>query len=401
MAAMDRSARAPRSSRRPRSVSVALIGLLVAAGLTGCLAAPGRTDQIVKIASVTQDGWQYDQYRNLAYPCAISGYQTFVIGTKVGSSASETRPLWVKLRGGGAGWFDEAGKPQPSAGVKSEESLATQLGFDTPGLMDKVKARPEGFRILIVSYCSHDIYAGNGTPDPNNPNTTPDGQPRPTTGLVAIKAAVQYTMANYPTDDYFLNGTSAGSVGSFGVGWALQLQGIPPTGIVADASVLNQEWSRYVFENGVAGSTGCEKNTAERGAGVLARIDPQLGDPANQPDHLVESGRLTVPIAHVWNHGDQNSCGSVPIDCPMRDGSTVTMGATDCAHEPLRRAIAALPQPSRSINLPVCVEGGDTTKPCDQHVVTTRKNGVNSDPASPADYNSALLDWVVARLGDD
>lgn len=393
----------PGSRTRPvaRRLAPVLALLVVVGGLSGCLSAPAKTDQIVKIASTTIDGWQFDQYRNPAYPCAISGDQTFVIGTRIGSSATDTGPLWVKLRGGGAGWFDADGTPQPSAGNKSEESFQTQLGFDDKGLTAKVKASPEGFRLLIVSMCSHDIYAGNDTADPNNPNTTPDGKPRPTTGLTATKAAVQFTTATYPTDDVFLHGTSAGSVGTFGVAWALQQQGIAPAGIVADASVLNQEWQRYVFENGVQGSPGCEKATEERGVGVLGRIDPELGDPANQPDHLVGEGRLAVPVMHVWNHGDQNSCGSVPIECPLRDGGTVTLGATDCAHEPLRRAIAALPAGTRSVNLPLCVEGGDAAVACDRHVVTGIKNGVNTDPASPADYNSAILAWVLARLDDD
>lgn len=387
--------------RTRRSVAAAVALVLAATGLSACLALPAQTDRIVKIASTTVGGWQFDQYRNPAYPCSISGYQTFVIGTKVGSSATATRPLWVKMRGGGAGWFAADGTPQPTAGIKSEESLQTQLGFVDNGLTAKVQAAPEGFRLLLVSMCSHDIYAGNDTPDPNNPNTTPDGAPRPTTGLTATKAAIQFATATYPTDDYFLHGTSAGSVGTFGVAWALEQQGIAPAGIVADATVLNQEWQRYVFENGVQGSAGCEKATEERGTGVLGRIDPELGDPANQPDHLVAEGRLTVPVVHVWNHGDQNSCGSVPIQCPMRDGTSVTMGATDCAHEPLRRAIAALPAGSRSVNLPVCVEGGDAATACDRHVVTTIRNGVNTDPASPADYESAIFDWVRARLADD
>ncbi|MBX3284558.1 MAG: hypothetical protein KF703_04370 [Actinobacteria bacterium] len=393
----------PTPPLRPRRRAVAPLLALVlgAVGLSACLSAPAKTDQIVRIASTTVDGWQFDQYRNPAYPCSISGYQTFVIGTRVGSSPTATRPLWVKMRGGGAGWFAADGSPQPTAGVKSEESFSTQLGYVDKGLTALVQAAPEGFRVLVVSMCSHDIYAGNDTPDPNNPNTTPDGAARPTTGLTATKAAIQFATATYPTDDFFLHGTSAGSVGTFGVAWALQQQGLAPAGIVADATVLNQEWQRYVFENGVQGSVGCEKATEERGVGVLGRIDPELGDPANQPDHLVAEGRLTVPILHLWNHGDQNSCGSVPIDCPLHDGTTMVLGATDCAHEPLRRAIAGLPAGSRSVNLPVCVEGGDATTSCDRHVVTTAKNGVNTDPASPADYNAAILAWVRARLADD
>ena len=70
----------------------------------------------------------------------------------------------------------------------------------------------------------------------------------------------------------------------------------------------------------------------------------------------MSSGRLTVPILHIWNHGDINTCGSPPVACPMRDGTTVTMGITDCIHEPMRQAIAAQGPTSKSKNLPLCVD---------------------------------------------
>lgn len=274
---------------------------MVLALSTACLAVPGKTDQIVLVSSQISNGWQYDYYRNNAYPCSISGYQTFAIGTKVGSSPTATKPLWVKMHGGGVGWFDASGAPQPTASSKSEESFDHLLNYDTPGLMASIKAAPEGFRVLLVSMCSHDIFAGNNNTDPHNPNTTPDGTPRPTTGLIATKAAIQFAEARYPTHDYFLHGTSAGAFGTFSVAWALQQQG---------------------------------------------------------------------------------------------------MGAADCAHEPLRLAIAAQGPGSTSVNMGVCVEGADTSTPCDRHVVTTVKNGVNSDPAVPADYQAAILSWVRARLAD-
>ena len=34
------------------------------------------------------------------------------------------------------------------------------------------------------------------------------------------------------------------------------------------------------------------------------------------------------------------------------------------------------------------------------HVVTTRANDVNTDPATPRDYQAATLTWVRARLAD-
>jgi len=366
------------------------------------LGQPADTSKIVLAETITQNGWRYDRYRNLAAPCSISGYQSFVVGTKVGSSAAATRPLWVKLRGGGVGWFDTDGTPLPTAGVKSEESLATQLKFDTAGLMASVKAAPEGFRLLIVSMCSHDIYAGNDSYDPYNPNLTPDGETRPTTGLTATKAAIQHTQALYPTDDFFLHGTSAGGAGTYSVAWGLQQQGLPPAGLISDSGVVNQAWQLYIAQHGVpGGGTGCQKVTEERGFGVLGRIDRALGDPANQPHLLVGSGRLTVPVLHIWNHADHNVCGAALMPCPLPGGSTPTMQAADCNHEPMRLAIAGLDAGSRSLAMGVCVEGNDTATPCDRHVVTAGVNLVNTDPSQPTDYQAAILTWVRARLADD
>jgi len=108
------------------------------------VAAVGDTSQVLAVETVTQGGWTFTRYRNRAYPCSISGYQTFVIGTKVGSSASATRPLWVKMRGGGAGWFDTDGTPLPTAGVKSEESLTSSSRTTRLGSWPPSRQPPRG-----------------------------------------------------------------------------------------------------------------------------------------------------------------------------------------------------------------------------------------------------------------
>ena len=107
-------------------------GRLVLAGvllivLAGCLPlnAPGDVGHIEFVSTSTAGGWKYDYYRNTAYPCAISGYQTFVIGTKVGSSDTTPRPLWAFMHGGGVGYFDADGNPQPERGPEVEESAAS------------------------------------------------------------------------------------------------------------------------------------------------------------------------------------------------------------------------------------------------------------------------------------
>jgi hypothetical protein len=134
------------------------------------------------VSTSNADGWKFDYYRNSAYPCAISGFQTFVIGTKVGSSAAEARPLFTHMHGGGAGYFDAAGKPVPNSNVKVEESAASLTQkLTNNGLFGKVRADAAGFRMLAVSYCSHDLYAGLNSTDPHNPNLTAAGKAvRPT-----------------------------------------------------------------------------------------------------------------------------------------------------------------------------------------------------------------------------
>jgi len=367
--------------------------------LAGCvpIQEPGKTDKIEFVGSSLVDGYKFDQYRNLSYPCSISGYQTFVIGTKLGSSDTATRPLWVRMRGGGVGFFDANGNPQPSAGNKSEESAATSISFlRDAGLMRLVRADAAGFRLVSVSMCNHDIYSGGDQPDPNNPNTLPDGSGRTVNGLFATKAAVQFARAKYPTGKFFLHGTSAGSAGALSVSWGLEAQGIPPAGSVVASGVVNLEWEKARFEQetcpGQARGTGAL-------AAIQARMQYQVADTNNEPDKLVSRGNLTVPLLHTWSRADPNVCGATPMTCPLRDGTTKPLGAADCAHEPLRAAIAGLGAGSRSRNLRVCVSPATAPGSCATHVVTN-KNGTNTDPAEPADYNGAILDWVHARLGD-
>jgi hypothetical protein len=383
-----------------RRAALAALALPLVLLVSGCafVGDAGKTSQIEFVGSTTAGGYKFDQYRNLAYPCSISGYQTFVIGTKVGSSDTETKPLWVRMRGGGVGFFDSSGRPQPSAGNKSEESAATSIGFLNPnGLMRLVRDDPLGFRLVSVSMCNHDIYSGGDTPDPNNPNTLPDGSPRTVNGLFATKAAIQFTLAKYPTSKFLLHGTSAGSAGALSVSWGLQAQRIPPAGSIVDSGVVNGEWEQAQFDQGTCADGGPRSPAAI--AAIRARTQFQLADVKNEPDKLVSRGDLTVPLLHTWSRADPNVCGATPMSCPLRNGTTVTLGAADCVHEPLRAAIAGLGPNSKSRNLRVCVSPAGQPGSCATHVVTN-KEMPNTDPASPADYNGAILDWVHARLAD-
>ena len=318
-----------------------LLGLLVVLllGTTGCLATPGDTSQVELISSTTASGWQFDQYRNLAYPCSISGYQTFTIATKVGSDAGANAPLMVWLHGGGAGYFNTAGTPQPDAKQMTEESAATQqTALLNAGLLARVRADARGYRLLGVSYCNRDFYSGTGQTDANNPNLTAEGTAKLTSGLLSTKAAIAYTQANFPTTKTLLYGGSAGSIGTYAVAYAMQRQGVPPAGIIADASVLNHEAAADAWDQGACTLFNYSPTA---GAAYATRIDPQLADPYNQVDKLVSRGDFTTPILHLWNHGDATTCGQTPMTCTLRDGSVSTMSVTECTHAPLAAAIDA------------------------------------------------------------
>ena len=192
--------------------------------------------------------------------------------------------------------------------------------------------------MLAVSYCNRDIYSGTGQTDPNNPNKNTDGSARTTNGLQATKAAIAFTESTYPTSKYFLAGGSAGSAGAYYVGWSEQLSGNPPAGVVGDASVVNIEEGTAAYQQGVCRNGNFDPNAQPI---ISQRVDPQIADVNNEVDKLVVSGELTVPLLHIWNHADTNTCGSTPMQCPLRDGSVVTMGATDCDHQPLAAAITA------------------------------------------------------------
>ncbi len=360
--------------------SLVFVLALVAAVCSACIVSPGDTSKISLVSSTTLSGWRYDFYRNTAYPCSISGYQTFVIGTKVGSSGATSAPLFVWMHGGGIGWFDTNGTAQPDTQQMSENSASSLQGrLTNAGLLTSIRNDPAGFRVMAVSYCTRDIYSGDATADPNNPNLNTDGSSKTTNGLLATKAAVAFAQSTYRTSKYFLAGGSAGSVGAYEAAWAEQASNNSPAGVVGDASVLNAEQGEAVYAQGVC------RNPAYAPANesiVRKRLAPEIASINNEPDKLVSKGYLTVPLLHIWNHGDVSTCGSAPMQCPLRDGSVVTMGATDCNHQPLAAAIAAEGPDRRSENLPLCVDN-DSTPDCSLHVVTTHAGLTNTDPPVP------------------
>ena len=185
--------------RRARGAALAFALVALAVACTPALKAPGSTSSISLVSTTTTSGWTFDYYVNRAYPCSISGYQTFTIATKVGSSGAASAPLWVFLHGGGVGVFDATGTPQPDTQWMTQEGDGFQRGeLLNPALLGRLRSDAAGFRLLAVSYCNRDVYVGGLGIDPDNPNKNADGSAKTTNGLYSTKAAVQYAMRPLP-----------------------------------------------------------------------------------------------------------------------------------------------------------------------------------------------------------
>lgn len=387
----------------PAGAQDAPVGPAPSALTVPAVGAPGSTSRIELVAASTRDGWSYVQLRNRAYPCAIGGYSTFTIATRVGTPADAVRPLWVYMHGGGFGHFDAAGEKQPpDSWNMHEEDADRQIRYLTRGhstdggIMAAVRADPAAYRMLGVSMCGHDGYGGPDVPDPNNPHLTPDGRPRTVNGLYATKAAIAFALRFAPTDDLVVHGTSAGSFGAWHVAWALDEQGLAPTAVVADSGIFAD-----AFTGWADGQPGCGDPDAEGTQIFRRRLHPAIVDPANRPALLVAEGRLSSPVLDVWTPRDPVWCGDRPIRCPVDDGPDVELGANACLHEGVRRAIAAQGPGSRSRSMALCVDDPATVGDCDQHAPADSDRGVNTDPAHPRDFRGAIMDWARHRLGDD
>lgn len=383
-------------------VASALVGALGPPGAPAgaqvtSIAAPGLTSQIVKMSVFDDEaaGWSYTYYENRSYPCALSGYYSFTIATPLGVEPQDVRPLWVYMHGGGYGYIQADGQPNPHGHQMDQETAANQRGYleggDTGegGILKKVK-RGKQYRMLAVSMCGHDGYAGGGQVDPNN-----DG--RTVHGLHATKAAVAYALRTVATDDYVIHGSSAGSFGAWGVGWALEEQGIPATAIVADSGMITQS---HPLVTPTSTRTHCPGIGAGRQA-FLDRVHPELLDPDNAPGELVADGRLSTPVLDVWTPNDSVGCGAVEVYCTV-GGTTTVMGAESCIHEPMRQAIAAQPAPARSRSMALCVNDTAEVGPCDRHVPTMSLESYrNTDlTQAPADFQVEVMNWVAARRAD-
>ena len=292
-----------------------------------------------------------DFYRNTAYSCGFSGNYTFLVVEPMNNPGAEA-PLWVYLHGGGAGYFDENqeykvgvrptdGAPRNPNQHNTEKTIERlrddQLIFNTTtnnGMIIEsstlTRRIMEGYRVLIVSMCDHDLHSGMGTPYLNNPN---GGE---VNGLQANMAAIDYTVANYPTTHTFAHGTSAGSIGSFTLAYAYNLEGIKLNGIVMDSHLASFRTDTLigslVGETGFVFPADFDIKEAGRKVGWLADPERFFGI-----EHAIENG-FDIPSLDIYGNLDPGCGGGL-----ARIDEANEAGLDNCqwVHDGIRQVVEA------------------------------------------------------------
>lgn len=342
-----------------------------------------RTLQQITLAeedsiNVETNTLELDFYRNTAYSCGFSGNYTFLVVEPVNNAGVEA-PLWVFLHGGGAGYFDEQQSykigvtPNASATPREPNSHNTektlerlrddQLLYRTTNnngqIINSTISRRimEGYRILIVSMCDHDLHSGMGTPYLNNP----DGGE--VNGLQANMAAIDYTVANYPTTHVFAHGTSAGSIGAFNLAYAYNFELVSLSGIVMDSHLASERTKTMV-------------DSLKGVSGFVFPADFQIREAAEKigyfasPDHFAgietEAAEVShIPILDIYGNLDPGCGGGLEQISESR-----AAGLDNCAwvHDGFRQFVESQANPLHRVRR---AEGFGH--------VPTHKNGAASD----------------------
>ncbi|MCP4642941.1 MAG: hypothetical protein GY851_21020 [bacterium] len=296
--------------------------------------------------------WELDFYRNLAYDCGLSGKYTFLVMEPRDNPGIEA-PLWVHLHGGGIGYFDDQGDYHATGNQTQDTwnheepfenlrkiSLHAIFGRNTGQLVVDEYGEPkdttlvrrlmEGYRVLVVSLSDHDLYSGLGTPYPNNPN---GGE---VNGMQATMAAVDYTVANYPTTHVFAHGTSAGGAGVWYLATSYASEGTKLTGVVSDSGLVSSR--KRLLQAAYGGAPGYPQGADFDLDSLIDKIG-DLIDPSLpfHPEAQVRIGFDDVPILFMGGDADPFNAGDKP---PIAQAAAAGLNNGDWVNDGIRQAVA-------------------------------------------------------------
>jgi hypothetical protein len=249
------------------------------------------------------EGFHYWLYENPRYPCGGGdGNHEFLVLQK--GTAKDERNLLVNHPGGAVGFYynDESGQRvyyphQNAVGLllaRYNRNMMFRVALKD-GLAKRFRERDD-FRLMVPSYCSHDLYYGTGE------YSAVDGFSR--WGHLAANEAVDFVEQSFLTNKIITSGGSAGASGSFNTGIAQEkVVGIIMDSFAGDLSGIRDACldGQYVF--GSLHPCFCPAGSGILCMEVLAsRIGFSLG--ADEPYVLVNRGLVETPIFLIWNQSD-------------------------------------------------------------------------------------------------
>ena len=385
-------------------VLTVLMGLRTAVAQEDPGVPPFTTQRIQLIASEEADGWHLEFYRNHAYTCGVSGYQTFLLAYRKDTPLSERRPLWMRLHGGGGGSWLRDGTYSPPVHyprMLDEETLKLlKIHFGDPGLLEYVRSHSAGFRFLVPSLCDHDFYSGTGQIDPYNPHSPDEnGKKRRVDGLPANLSALAFARERLNAGHVFVHGTSAGSMGAMTLTLALGRQGNRLSGTVSDSWVMNS-YLRPLMDSGCRGqrsvATPQDHTLFFNRIGFYAKVE-------NLPEVAVASGLVPTPLFLMWSRDDPGMCGQKMLTLQNQKGEELTGEGSWLVNQALAKAIDRYNPGGASQWRRVCVDNPNLPdSKCDRHSPSRFDVATFGGDSSRngEDYNRVVLDWVTARLDD-
>jgi hypothetical protein len=323
-------------------------------------------------------GYYYRIYENSSYPCGSEGYHQFMV-LDHGPDMNTPKHLFAKFLGGAVGfWYlDDADNrvyypSETGVGILTESQNAkmffrTTVSAEFANGITKRFRQNANFRILVPSYCSHDLYQGQGE------YSDVDGFYR--WGYSAATEAVDYVEEHFSTKKIIASGGSAGAAGSFYVGKDQEnVVGIIMDSQAVDLAAISDACYDGINVFGNRFPCFCPEGGPTCMEGLAPRLGFTLG--SDEPYRFVERG-LSKPIYLVWNE---------------RDGSN----NAHLQYDNLDEAIDEYNPGGASVANKVCID--DPQSPpgpvCNLHVPT------GHDYPDTAALVEEVYRWALARIGD-
>lgn len=260
-------------------------------------------------------GYYYRIYENARYSCGAEGNHQFMV-LDHGPNASVPKHLFAKFLGGAVGfWYDDGSGgqlyyPNERAVGLLRASYSWNMFFRTAvseehagGVTKRFREDPD-FRVLVPSYCSHDLYQGRGE------SSEADGFAR--WGYLAAMEAVDYVQATFSTREIVTYGGSAGAAGAFYIG--KDQDGV--AGIIMDSQAVDLQAIRdacYDGYNVFGAAYPCF--CPEGGPTCMEVLAPRIGFTfgVDEPYQFLEQG-FSKPLFLVWNQRDASLYAHLQFD---------------------------------------------------------------------------------------